>query len=327
MVIVTNTIVKQDGGETKKGFYMDGYLMENLNGIPAFLERKFDIVGLITGHGHVGVGKSTMAFQVGYYSAWLIAGGRMKSHRDKETNKLIIDEIINPKREVRFNLEENVAFKPEELRDKAHKLFDKYGKNQVIVYDEAREGLDTRVMDGIHETMQDFFQKCRHMGHVVLLVQPNFFKFHEDYAVARSLFLIDCYLDNKKRRGFFNFYNETQKEWLYFLGKKRLGITQKYNAGPETFCGRYGSWMPFNFKEYDTLKKASYEKKSLNKQAKRWKSQRDAAFWLLKKQTELTSAFLSERISELTGIGITEESFRFSCDSVEAKLQKDIEDR
>jgi len=304
---------------------MDGFLMENLNGIPGFVDKGWDVVGIVTGHGKVRIGKSTLGFQIGYYCAWMMAGGRMVTHRDAETNQLITDSIISPKNQVRFDLNENVVFKPEDLVEQAIKLHDKYGKHQVIVYDEGREGLDSRMMDAIHETMEDFFQKCGYMGHIILLVLPNFFKLHEDYAVSRSLFLIDCMTNRKKQRGFMNFYDEIQKEWLYFLGKKRIGITQKYNAANESFSGRFSQWMPFDKDEYDALKQKSLKRKSVGKQFKRIKLMRDAAFYVLTQEYGLGWTDLAEKLSKVSGMNIAHSSIQFAVNNFEQKRERDIE--
>jgi hypothetical protein len=44
-------------GEIKYGFYMDEYLAINLMGIPSYLKKAWDVVGVISGHGLVRVGK------------------------------------------------------------------------------------------------------------------------------------------------------------------------------------------------------------------------------------------------------------------------------
>ena len=324
-MIVTDVIRTLADGRTKPGYFMDGFLAENLSGIPNYLKNSWDVVGIVSGNGKVRMGKSTLAFQVGYYCAWMVAGGRMNMKRDELTNELKVISVTKPKNAVRFDLNENVVFKPEDLVEKAIALHKKYGKNQVIVYDEGREGLDSKVMDAIHEVMEDFFQKCGYMGHIILLVLPNFFKLHEDYAVARSLFLIDVVTDRKKRRGFFNFYNEHQKEWLYFLGKKRIGISLKYGAARESFYGRFSSWMPFNKEEYDALKEQSMKRKSLNKTAKRWKKQRDAAIYMLYKFGKMSEHKIAEDLTELCGFKLEQSSAGFIIRAFEEKREKDLD--
>jgi len=45
---------KNKKGDIKTGFYMDGYLMKNIEGIPDFLRKEWDVVAITSGHGKVG---------------------------------------------------------------------------------------------------------------------------------------------------------------------------------------------------------------------------------------------------------------------------------
>jgi intein/homing endonuclease len=182
---------------------------------------------------------STLALQIAYFLAWMLAGGKMG--QDEKGEKWIVEK--RPDKPVRFGME-NIVFSPEELMKKASELFKKYGRNQVIVYDEGRAGLDSaRAMQAINKVMQDFFQECGQYGHIIIIVLPSFFKLHEDYATSRSLFLVDVYADNNLRRGFFNFYTERQKEYLYLMSRKELGHYQNimvvitlFQEGSLHFC-------------------------------------------------------------------------------------------
>ena len=288
----TSTIVTDikwtKSGEPKMGFYMDGYLRQNLDPIPKFLEKSYDCVGIISGHGKVRIGKSTMAMQVGYYIAWRMAGGEMglDSH-----DHLVVTK--SPDKIVQFDLN-NVVFSPDELMEKAYKL----PAHSVIVYDEGRAGLDSaRAMENINKGMQDFFQECGVLGHIILIVLPNFFRLHEDYAVARSLFLIDVYNDENYERGYFNFYNERAKENLYFFGKKRIGITAKYAVTQPNFYGKFGGFMPFDKDAYDEAKKAATKKKRASRQDKRFRKERDAGIYLAKKYSDMTNEQLAIELS------------------------------
>ncbi len=44
-------------GEIKQGFYMDGFLAENLSGVPSHLKKDWDVVGIVSGSGKVRVAK------------------------------------------------------------------------------------------------------------------------------------------------------------------------------------------------------------------------------------------------------------------------------
>jgi hypothetical protein len=312
---VTNIKGFDKKGNPQKGFYIDGYLKSNLDGVPDFLSKEYDCVGIISGHGKVRIGKSTLAIQVGAYLAWRLAGGRMDVHQETIDNKQtwVTDKIINPKKRVRFSLEENMVFSAEQLQTRARKLYEKYGPNQVLIYDEGRQGLDSaRAMESVNKGMEDFFQECGFMGHVILIVLPNFFKLHEDYAIARSLFLINVFADKQFNRGYFSFYNEYQKEKLFYFGKKRIGVRAKYEATNHNFWGRFTGWTPFDRKSYDLMKKKAIDKKRKTRQQAKWKKQRDAAIYLLKRYSDLSNLQISQELTVISGIKISDRSIDYA---------------
>jgi hypothetical protein len=320
---ITNLEGNLKSGRKQVGFYMDGYLLSNLLGVFDYIRKDWDCIGIISGHGYPRMGKSTIAFQVGSLLAWIFAGGVIDLEVTKENGKdsLKINSITQPHSKIKFTLDENVVFSALDLKKRAQSLYEKYGKNQIIVYDEGREGLDAkRAMESLNKVMEDFFQECGFMGHVILIVLPNFFKLHEDYAITRSIFLIDCFRDKKKRRGYFNFYDEKQKEWLYFLGKKRIGITFKYDAAGETFWGRFTSWFPFDRREYEKKKLEAMKKRERSWQQMNWKRQRDALLFLLKKETENSSPEISKKLEELTGIKLADETIDHTIEKVGSKV-------
>lgn len=310
MIVCQDTIWTDKFGKKREGFYMDGYEVSNYISIPRYLDKGYDCVGIVSGHGKVRIGKSTKASQTCYLIAWLLAGGKLKIRVDKD-NKWEV--LVNkpPKNGVKFNLYENVAFSAEDLMNKAFGLYKKYGKHQVLLYDEGRQGLDSaRAMESINKGMEDFFQECGFMEHVIIIVLPNFFKLHEDYAVARSLFLIDVFADSQFRRGYFNFYNDLQKEKLFFFGKKRIGIRAKYAAASENFWGKFGTFLPFDKKEYEEAKKKALMKKRLTRQQQKWKKQRDALIYMYKRDTEKKNVEIAAEVSALSGQKVTETVIR-----------------
>lgn len=262
-------------GEIKTGYYMANYLRQNLDGIPNFLSKSWDVVGIISGHGKVRIGKSTCAMQVGYYIAWRLAGGQMIVD-----DKNQVKGVQPPNKPVHFGLE-NIVFSPDQLMSRAIELYEKYGKHQVIIYDEGRAGLDSaRAMESINKAMVDFFQECGVYGHVILVVLPNFFKLHEDYAVARSIFLIDVFADRNFKRGYFNFYGEKQKERLYFFGKKMIGVSAKYYSAHPNFWGKFTSFIPVNKKKYEEMKSEAIKHKKVTKTEARITKQRNILSWI-----------------------------------------------
>jgi hypothetical protein len=302
------------------GYYMDEFLAMNLMGIPRYLDKAWDVVGIVSGHGKVRIGKSTAAQQVAYFVAWLLAGGKMA--QDPFTKKWYISKA--PPKDVNFNLEDNIVFSPEGLMKKASDLYKKYGRNQVIIYDEGRAGLDSAsAMQAINKAMQDFFQECGMYGHVIIIVLPNFFKLHEDYAVNRSLFLIDVYADKNLRRGFFNFYNEVQKEWLFYMGKKKIGSTLKYSDSHPSFSGRFTQFLPLDKDKYEEAKREALKQKELRNTERKWKKQRDAALYLYRKLSGMTHEEIAKEMTVASGLHITADMVRHAVEAITHKKEDD----
>lgn len=257
---------------------------------------------------------STLAQQVAYYLAWQLAGGRMGKTEGKEGKWYVAKK---PEKEVRFAIGDNIVFSPEQLMKKASDLFKKYGRNQVIVYDEGRAGLDSaRAMQAINKVMQDFFQECGQYGHIIIIVLPSFFKLHEDYATSRSLFLIDVYADRNLRRGFFNFYTERQKEYLYQMGKKRVGTLAKYAGCHHSFMGRFTKFLPVDKDEYDKAKARALKAKDLTRTDRKWKQQRDAALYLIRRETEMKYTTLAREMTVLCGFPISDKMVAMAVSNI-----------
>jgi len=323
-MIVTDVKRVDRFGKPKTGFYMQGYLKKNLDGIPDFLKKEWDVVGIISGHGLVGTGKSTMAQNVAYYLAWRLAGGEMIDE-EYEPGKFRIIGMKKPTKKVRFSME-NIVFTPEKLMKKAERLYKKYGPNQVIVYDEGRSGLDSaNAMKNINKAMTEFMQRCRVYHHIMLIVLPNFFKLHEDYAVARSLFLIDVFADKNYQRGYFNFYNDLQKEKLFYFGKRLIGVRARYAASKASFWGRFTNWMPVDKNDYDKAKMKAIKDVSLTSNDVKWKKQRDGAIYLTKKYSEMSSDEISKELSIVSNQKIGPRGIRYAIANISREKVSEID--
>ncbi|MCK9369974.1 hypothetical protein M0R04_08730 [Candidatus Dojkabacteria bacterium] len=288
---------------------MDRWLKENLDGIPYFIEKKYDVVGVISGTSKVRLGKSTIAMQVGYYIAWILAGGRTIL---SESGTMV--EVIPPKREVKFGLD-NIVFAPEDLKKKAHEL----PPNSMIVYDEGRAGLDaSRSMESVNKGMQDFFQECGVYGHVILIVLPDFFQLHQSYAVSRSLFLINVFTDEQFKRGYFSFYNERQKELLYFWGKKKVGAYLRYASAKRNFWGRFSDWLPFNKDEYENMKKQALERKRVGYREIQQLKERDLLIHFIIMHCEFKK---TELVEALDKFGYNDDAIHFTDFKVQKALR------
>jgi len=295
MVIVTDIKWRDKSGEIREGFYMDGYLAENLYDVPKFIKKDRDVVGIISGHGYTRNGKSTLMAQIGSFIAWRLAGGEMNLKRDD--NGKFINPIVTkkPTKPIKFSLK-NLAFSPDELMNKGTTL----PKNSIIGYDEGKSGLDSKgTMRAINRLLDDFFQEIGTRNHVILIVLPNFFKLNEDIATTRSMFLVDTYCDENWNRGFFSFYGPKNKEWLYFLGKKKIGVGNKYSSVSPDFFGRFSNWSPFNRVVYEQLKRDSLKKKTLGTREEKIKKKYFGLLALYKRDTGKTTEEMAKGLSEV----------------------------
>lgn len=271
---------------TEKDYYMNEHLKENLDEVPRFLRNGWDCVIIVSGHSKVRIGKSTFALQMGYYLSWIMAK-------------------IN-KRKVDFGTK-NVCFTPDELITRAGSL----PRNSVIIYDEAMTGLNSsRAMESINKTMMDFFIECGQYGHIIIIVLPNFFRLAEDIAIPRSLFLCDVYTDLSYQRGFFKFYNEIQKEFLYMFGKKRYGTFRKYQATNPSFSGKYTKFVPIDKERYEKQKREAIQKKRLTRVESRMVRHRNALTVMIKNKTKMTDKQIAEELSKLLGVKVGDETIR-----------------
>lgn len=221
-------------GQQSDGFYMDEYLMENLDVIAEKVADDQMFVILITGSGHVRVGKSVFAHQIAYYL----------THKVNELHKVKNTYTIK-----------NVVFKGEELQERAFS-FPKYS---VISLDEG-DDLVEHYWSKMAKDLRRFFRKAGQLNHFVILVLPDFFELPRSFAITRSMFLLNVKFKGRFDRGYFEFYNFEKKKQLYLKGKKNAN----YSAEDPNFIGRFVNMYPIDEKEYrekkhDDLMKADAE--------------------------------------------------------------------
>ncbi len=297
-MIVTDYKWIDKGGVKRIGFYMDNYLVENLHPTPYFLAQDRDVVCIISGQGQTRNGKSTIAVGVAYFLAWLIAGGRMDLRKDDIGNYINPVVIKRPNKPVRFSFE-NLFYTPDDLVKGGKDLRKKYGKHQILLYDET-SGLDSAgTMKKVNQDLNFFFQTCGADNHVILIVLPNFFKLNEDIATTRSMFLIDTYSDENWKRGLFNFYGPKDKEWLYFNGKKKIGVGAKYASQNPTFFGTFRNWLPFNREEYEAQKREKVKTRVFGSREVQNREKYWGVLTVLKTNTNLTTKEIAEQVSKL----------------------------
>ncbi len=317
-MIVTDYKYQLKNGELQQGYNMDGYLAENLAPVANYLKQDRDIVGIIAGRGDVRVGKSSIASMVAFYCAWVIAGGRMDLRRD-EKGKFINPIILKyPDKEVRFSLD-NVVFHPDDLM----KLGRTLPKNSVIMYDEGRAGLDSKnTMTSLNKMLEDFFQEVGQMNHIILVVLPDFFSLGASIATNRSMFLIDVYCDDNLKRGYFNYFGAKQKEFLFWMGKKKIGQFARANAAPSDFHGKFPNFMPFDREEYNKKKLKALKEKGKSTREQKNRINFIALIQLFKQKTNLTTEQLAEGLGDMVDYKITPNTIQNALADYQRYLKK-----
>ncbi len=327
-MIVTNVKWKTKAGTPRVGFYMDSILAENLAPTKKFLEKDFGIVGLITGSGKTRCGKTRVAFMVATYQAWIIAGGEMDFSRNPDGKLKYPSGRIKtyPTKPLKFTLD-NVVFNPKSLIEKSIEL----PEYSIIIDDEGRAGNESvAVTSRENRLLSQFFDECSQRNQVILIVLPDFFKLNADLCTTRSLFLINVYLDDNFNRGFFSYFNETQKNFLYSHAKKKVGVTSKYLCGYPTFRGKFIDFCPFDVKEYDKKKlEALKEKRNVSKREINNKIQRDCMITLYKDATNKTyqeiADDISKKLQKKVSDNIVEHSIRDFRDYIEKIEELNLE--
>lgn len=201
------------------------YLKANLDLLIENNNNDWDFKQLYSGDGMTRTGKSTLAFQCaqcqdpGFAENW----------------------------------REQVVFDGKKLKEVAYKI----GKNKCIVYDEAREGLDSKKqMEKYTKNLLDFFSQCGNLNQMIHIVLPEYFDLPKGLAITQSIYLINCYARNGFDRGYFDFFNRVDKKFLYIKGQKFLD----YKAQRPTFKGTFINWIPFDRQEYERLKNDTLKK-------------------------------------------------------------------
>lgn len=177
------------------GLYLDGVLVELIEIFARQIVRDNQFLGLCASSTFgVRTGKSTLMQQFAYYYTYAI-------------NKM---HGLN----IKFD-HTNIVFNTEDLEKKAFKL----PKYSCIILDEG-EGLDEHAMSKTIKSLQRFLRISGQLNLLILVIMPDFFDIPKFLAMNRSNFLIDVKFENEFERGFFEYYNFTDKKLLYVKGKK-----------------------------------------------------------------------------------------------------------
>jgi len=146
-------------------------------------------------------------------------------------------------------------------------------KNTVFVFDEANEGLSNKKrFTRLFQDLGDFFVECGQLGHIFILVLPDFFELPMNIAIDRSQFLLNVFINDVPKmvkleaggepvkviefqRGYFEFFGRNTKKRLYFLGK-RTGIrTYQNKMAKRDFYGKFSNHYTVDEAAYRLKKK------------------------------------------------------------------------
>lgn len=194
-------------------------LIQNFKHIKINNVKDWDFKILISGDGMTRTGKSTIAAQAAQY--------------------------FDPS--FYRNWKERMIFDGQKLVKTAYEI----GSNKALVYDEAREGLDSKKqMEKYTKNLLDFFSQCGNLNHIIIIVLPDFFELPKSIALTQSICLINCYARHGFQRGYFEFYNRKDKRYLFIKGSKYLDYSQQ----KPSFKGTFTKYFPMDREEYETEK-------------------------------------------------------------------------
>jgi len=231
-------------GQRTDGRYIDGFLDDNTRVLARNIVRDMTfLIFICSSTLEVGTGKSVFAQQ--------IAEAYLESMRQEHK----IDNRLSM---------ENIVFRPKDLMTRAFEV----PRYSVIILDEWE---DAHFWSELGMSLRQFFRKCRQLNLLIICIIPNFFQLPINYAISRSVALIDVKFSGEFQRGYFSFYNFESKKNLYILGKK----TQNYHVVKSNFTGRFADGYVVNEEEYrrakylDMLRAEKEEKKPLTEKQMR----------------------------------------------------------
>lgn len=209
------------GKEVK--FKIHTWLKENLDIMLKARKTNLNINGLISGDGKTRTGKTTMAIQCASY-----------------VDKTFLD-----------HWQKRIVYDWDDLIKTSYKL----KPGQTIIYDEARDVLNSaNSLNKYCQKLLTFFSRIGSKNLFIFVVLPDFFDLPKSLAIVQSHFLINVYFRNGFTRGFFDFFNDTQKKYLYIMGKKYLN----YQQVKPSFKGTFNSWFPLNYNTYEKHKQEAF---------------------------------------------------------------------
>ena len=209
-------------------FFIDTRLKERIDYkiIPDLKKRDMDCVFIVDGKERMG--KSVFAMSLAGY----------------------VSSVFKKK----FNLS-NICMNHTELRNRIMNA----EKNDSIIYDEAHGGMGSSgALTEVNRLLKDMMMEMGQKNLMVIVVLPTYFLLERYIALFRTRGLFHVYT-NKGKRGFWVYYNEKKKKFLYLKGKKDFNYNcMKYPRLRGVFTNQY----TIDENEYREKKSFSFTKKS-----------------------------------------------------------------
>lgn len=206
-------------------YKMDKFLISNYEHFQKAQRNNMNFNLLISGDGKTRTGKTTIAVQSACY---------------------FDDTFLD-------NWKSRIVYDWELLISTSNKL----QPGQAIIYDEARDVLNSASsMTRYCQKLLTFFSRVGSKNLYIFVVLPDFFDLPKSLAIVQSHCLINCYFRNGFQRGYFDFFNDNQKKYLYVMGKKFLD----YKAANPSFKGTFTKWFPIDYNIYEAHKQAEFER-------------------------------------------------------------------
>jgi hypothetical protein len=216
--------IKDDYGNVYD-FKIHQLYKENVDLLIKANKNDIDFKILISGNGMTRTGKTTLAVQTGTY--------------------------IDPN--YPHNWRNQTCFAGDRLIEMGNKL----KKGQVLIYDEARETLNTATqLSKYCQSLLNFFSQCGSKNLYIIIVLPEFFELPKSITINQSIFLVNCMFKDGFTRGFADFFNYRQKKYLYIAGKKWFD----YQAVKPNFQMTFTKFFPLDVQEYEKLKLSELER-------------------------------------------------------------------
>lgn len=208
-------------GSKESMFYLNEKLMESFQIVKKTIRNDWDFLYVIDGE--VGSGKSVFGQQLAYFV----------SDGDFDLNEIV--------------------FQPKEFRKQVMKS----KKYNAIVMDEAFRGMSSRAaMTQTNRMLMALLQEIRQRNLFIFIVIPSIWDLDKYVSLHRCKGLFHVYTDEKRGRGYWKFYKNTEHGMAGFKFKSFFSEPKNKYRYPKWYSlhGRFTEFYPLGKDEYKKKK-------------------------------------------------------------------------